>query len=654
MRAARRRAIWTLALVVGALAALAPSTRATLGRVVLHAEDLRRAGVTRLADIVLLVEDWRPTTVDGFTWRGASSLGLYDGRQWQVQVDGKPLAIDIFATSALNRVPVSMTQIDSIEVFTLPAIHNGRFVDAGLIHVHTIRLPAGWSGGARVFAGNETGEPGPYQFTELRTPNVERIGPDYSLDAARGGRAGFARATYAALRSYAYDNATATRNEAIVGGTDLHLDVEGGMGRARLRIGESDHDVLIGGSRFDDFYFLKPYGREIPARARTTLLAASGRLRMGASRSVSYRVGYSRNEVAYRQNALSLDLDWAYDRTYGELELEYAGATNGVTAGFGVERTEVETAFELGRSKLETARVYADTYHRGGGRLENRIGALLLLGEDDVAFNAVWQASAQTRGHRLEANLSYAERVPECDDRIWYWDERGYEFLGDNGVEITRHGSLDVARRASADFAWRPPAARQVTCEARIFWRFLWDQYVERQGYQYDATDKSFLGPVGLFAGERGAVAGVKLAVNVNASKNLETRLVYEFQSDVGADAELAAAWDAVARHHFRVAARYTVNRKFGLWALFSYWSATHWRDYEAVEIQSGGEYAVRLPAIALLDVGLDKWFWHERVRGNVLFRNALDRTVRFHPVGATFDLTVFLQIEVLWGMPRP
>ena len=59
---------------------------------------------------------------------------------------------------------------------------------------------------------------------------------------------------------------------------------------------------------------------------------------------------------------------------------------------------------------------------------------------------------------------------------------------------------------------------------------------------------------------------------------------------------------------------------------------------------------AVDLDDILLLDLGFDNWFWRERLRGNILFRNVLDRTVRFHPIGAAFDLSVYVQVEFVVG----
>ena len=293
-------------------------------------------------------------------------------------------------------------------------------------------------------------------------------------------------------------------------------------------------------------------------------------------------------------------------------------------------------------------------YHRSFiTTLHNQVGVELRLGEDDLAISGAWFGAWRRATNVVQFHFAYVERLTEHDERIWYWDERGYDFLGDNAVSVTRSGPVEVARRASLDATWRSEPHRSWALEGGGFYRLFWNQYMERQAYQFIASDKSFLGPADLTGGQSGDVAGVKLAVEFDGVDGLETRAAYQFQTTVRGDDAFTTAWETVASHYLRVAARYTVNRKFGVWAQLSYWSPTDWHDYADVEVQSGGEYQVGLRENLLVDLGFDKWFWRERIRGNILFRNALDQHIRFHPIGASFDLSVFVQIEVLARMPR-
>ena len=50
------------------------------------------------------------------------------------------------------------------------------------------------------------------------------------------------------------------------------------------------------------------------------------------------------------------------------------------------------------------------------------------------------------------------------------------------------------------------------------------------------------------------------------------------------------------------------------------------------------------------IDITANKWFGHRRVRGSIIFRNLLNQRFRYHPVGATFDLSVLARFEFYLG----
>ena len=557
------------------------------GRVVISAEDIRRAGVTRPAGIVLLVEDWRVTGNDGMSWRGSlGGLSHFDGQQWQVFIDGKPFAMNLFATSALNRLPISMSQIDYVEVFTLPRLHEGDFVDAGLIHFHMLEPEWGWGASGRLMAGNETGEPGPYAFTEFETPNVERIGPDFSFDVTASGEAGEAVGSYTSLRGYAIDPAITNRNNAMMDGEEPSLDIEGLSLRGALEAGRSRHDLFVSSSTFDDLYFLKPYGREVPAVAKSLHLGVSGAVPVGDEDRMRYRLVYARNQLDERRNSLNLDFDFDNSQVDGSLEYDLRGGAVQAAVGVGVRGTSIQSEYDIDHD-ASVVRAYGDLNFRTGDALAHDVSAMIASGSE-VAVNAAWWLRWQTAG-TVHAVVAYNERLPELDDRIWYWQERGYDFLTDNGVAVDRSAELTPARRFSLDVMWRG-SRDGGTLEGCAFYRGLFDQQVETQLYQYTAVDKSFQGPVTVSHGQDGTVYGAKVAGEYTGFDGFKTRVSYTLQRLEG-DADIARAWDAVAEHHFRAVAQYDVNRKFGLWLMLNYWSSTRWHDYADVEEQSGGQY---------------------------------------------------------------
>ena len=70
----------------------------------------------------------------------------------------------------INMLPLNITQIDSVEIISVPQIYNGIFTDYGLIHIHTKSISNGKSMTFFQSAGNETGDPGPYVYTKYKSP----------------------------------------------------------------------------------------------------------------------------------------------------------------------------------------------------------------------------------------------------------------------------------------------------------------------------------------------------------------------------------------------------------------------------------------------------------------------------------------------------
>jgi hypothetical protein len=46
------------------------------------------------------------------------------------------------------------------------------------------------------------------------------------------------------------------------------------------------------------------------------------------------------------------------------------------------------------------------------------------------------------------------------------------------------------------------------------------------------------------------------------------------------------------------------------------------------------------------VDAAAVKWFWEKRFKASVLFRDLLRQAPRYHPIGASFDTSVYVEVE--------
>ena len=128
----------------------------------------------------------------------------------------------------------------------------------------------------------------------------------------------------------------------------------------------------------------------------------------------------------------------------------------------------------------------------------------------------------------------------------------------------------------------------------------------------------------------------------------MQLQSYFRHQRTLDGDILAQRLWEAYPQNRFHQTVTFAPVETFSLWARFQYRETTRWYDYRDIDGQTDGEYSSRLPAYALLDVAIDKWFWRRRIRANLTFRNLLNDTVILHPIGAAFDLGFYIQVELL------
>ena len=220
-------------------------------------EDLRQSGLMRLSDIFLLTDSWDVSTIDGITYQ-ASPIGIssYQHQDWKVFLNGTPIDIDIFGTKALDRIPVDLSQIDHIRISSQPAVIAGQKATSGYLWIVTkstffqknlineakkenfVNFRTGF--------GNETGDPGPYYYTNQFTPNIDKVG-----NIIAGGLSSSNDSTYFSLFykreiGYPTDQAVFHRNNAIAGGYYPRQKLEAYYFDFGRRFNKNSHSVAAG------------------------------------------------------------------------------------------------------------------------------------------------------------------------------------------------------------------------------------------------------------------------------------------------------------------------------------------------------------------------------------------------------------------------
>ncbi|NIM19317.1 MAG: TonB-dependent receptor plug domain-containing protein [Candidatus Latescibacteria bacterium] len=655
-------------------------------RDVLTAKEIQRAGLTRLGDILLLADKWNICTIDGFSWQASpNGLSSFRGQTWVVMVDGQRMNPNLYDSNNLNLLPIVLDEVDSVEIVSSPRIHHGEFTERGLIHIYTRKPAPGVSFRGSVMGGNETGDPGPYRYTEYSSPNVDFIGPDATLTMGYGSRNWYVQGNVATQVHFFRDPAMVARNSRILKAPDSRAlfdrsvsttryetlsflgrlgfdDVWPGMRRvassfkAGITTSRGKHEPFVGYSfarRY--FLFFKPFGREIPVDHRLAHIGQSGTVLLGGDAALTYRLTYSDNQLDKYPNALDVDFDWRIKLFSANIESDFKLKAHRSTAGIEFKRFSLDTSYPLADDAFDILKAYGSLSHSPFESVRQTYGVLAASTDDGTAVKTFasnnWNMNKR---NVLTTHLSFSQRLFEEDNSIWFWTARGYDLLNDQGVVYSIAGEFDKSEQFTVDITWKSHLTSDIQIETGPLYRRFEDTYVEQQSFQFDPQECSFDSPVQILPVKEGQLFGANLSIQHHLSPRLFHQLRYGYRHAFSGDEVFKGIWHSIPKHKATYRFAYAPDRNFRIWGALSYTSSSKWEEYRNIDGQScalAGEavtYSSTVKSSTILDLQIQKWFWKRKLRGDFLCRNAWNEEFRYHPIGATFDLSFYFQLKIL------
>lgn len=685
--------IFSILMIAGVVVhAACPCAAADPGVEVITADEILGAGLTRLGDILLLADSWTVNTKDGFDWQ-ASPNGLSTTREqgWLVMVDGQFMDIRLFDSINLNLLPVPLAAVDSVEIISQPQLYGGRFTDRGLIHIHTRRPGPGISLLGEIVAGNETGDPGPYAYTDLATPNIDAIGPDAAVVFGYHRPEAYVQATISTGIHFFRDPAMLERNTAILDPlpsqaplSDPPVDI-GSPGQPALssvlgRWGFSDvspgmqklsaslrggidgfagrHEPYAGYTETERYFlYVKELGRELPVHTRFAHIGLKGEVAFSSDAMISYRLNHSSHQLRTCPNALDADLNWDRRIISGNIEGRYGNDPASITGGLGWERYAPRTSHVQTDISLNIIRLYTMLQFRPFNDVRQAVGFAAARSDHHTAIQSYISMDWVIHpGQALQAHLSYSERLPEENQGLRYWAQQGLVAWGDLGAVYMTDDRITKSSQFTADLTWRAAVSSRLTITSTASVRYFDDLFFESQSFAFDSTDCSFSSPLYGHGLQAGAVVGTHVRARHRISSGWSHRLSYRYQTDVSGDTYFRQAWQTVPRHRVSYRMEFQSARNIDLWGMLSYLSRSTWPDYspiEGVRCESDGSsttYRQIVDGFLVLDLQVQKWFWHRRLRGELLCRNVWNEVMRYHPIGASFDLTFYAGLRFRLG----
>ncbi len=588
---------------------------------ILTTEDLVRAGITRLSDILELADDWVGSSTEGYHWAMAPLGTSWEASpDWSLYIDGQPVNIQVLNHQSLNVLPLAISEICEVHLHSTPTLINGTIASGGAIDLIRCTPTKGISLKGMFSAGNETGDPGPYKYTAIGGTNVDRTGPTVHGSAAVASQKWYLRVTAGTDEHHSTNPRIRPRVLQLYQGEKDARILQRFLGVESELL---NHRLSAGISQVDDLVFLPIMGREIPLKQEVIVASATfshgrfGYSVSGSSIAFSPREDSDPPSIDLAQRQIMVRA-YGISSVFGKSQLEYGISATGSEAHFGLG----QMGTRLGSFKLYTV-IQPDLL------FDLRMNAMAALTRDDGVIGYEIFAHTSHTKTGLDLRLMLRDRSVASQMNFRSWTERGNRLPG---VEIRSLSSESSQRESiySADLAWS--TGTRVKFALSVGLRSLNHAIRPFTESTLDSTRIS-LRAVTNMVSTRGNIARTSLEVTHYLSEQFTLSVHSTYAYPWSTMHAFRSAWYHRMLLGFR--GEFQPNDRFSLDLRLRYTGSSVWHEYEEASRDTPEFYAMHLPGAVHLHLTIQKRFWKDHLRMSATMRNILDHPHLTHPAGA-------------------
>jgi hypothetical protein len=400
-----------------------------------------------------------------------------------------------------------------------------------------------------------------------------------------------------------------------------------------------ESNLRLSGALFDDMLYSREIAREVPVRYER--LGVAGSFGSEGSPQIAWRTewSWSSRQVRNDARATRIPLDWKENSADVSTTLTTRLLDYRVTGGASLTFLEARSAAG-GVSSIITPRLFGIVETEKGNLSYSLDG---FVGADDSGLaggGSVRLRSTPVPGHLFAFSLAAAQTLPSESNPVAFWAHRGLEVT--NNVQLSYSAREIESRSLSLDMAWQWKPATRTRLQVSSFGRrFSGLRYAERVivtddvGFRVASRD---------YMGAWGSTVGLSASLS-NRSPFGEYTATFDYQTVLAGNELFYNAYATSPRRQFRVDAVHRVGDRFSVKNTLYHYSSSHWNEFDGIEADS--EYSATVPGFVRWDLAVSKRLAKDRVHLSAAVENILNGRVGFHPIGATFDRSLRVQMTV-------
>lgn len=612
-------------------------TNKEISKTIITNNDLKNSGVINISDIFTLLNNWNNSTINGYSFAvSPNNLSLYQNQNVIVLIDGQQIDLGEHHFINLNLIPLTIDQIDTVEVNSFPQLSNGIYAKSGVINFITKKPTKGLSLNFFNSVGNEVGDPGPYVFTQEHSPNVDKLGYLLSFNLNTGGENWYLRSFIKTEENYLTDPAINDRINSISSENKSRMLAASAILNFSALSG--NHHFLFGYTENDDFIFYRQIGHEVPANNILKHIGLNGTFNLTQNIDLNYFIKNSDNELKNLSNSTYSDFFERIKLFLSRVESKYKNKTISVTFGLTFENHQITLRND--NSTFDRITLYTSLNYFLSRNFNYAIDFSTTKQNEKTLLNGTlknfWNI---TPNSNLTFAFSYSQN--------FFFDNIASPFQDSFGNFTNCTISDTKSNLFSSALSYNYSFNNNLKFSLLGDYRHFFDYTLENYNYQQNPTDINIESNYNLKSNEFLKVASGSVEIEHVISEIVKQKLYYGYQTDFEGSYLFKEVWKSFPNHKFVYSINFNFNNSFGIWAKYYFQSETIWNPYRYLDFQSDNKSSSKIKAYSTIDLSVQKWFWQKRIWLNLVFKDILNNHQYFHPIGAGFDMRFYLQFHV-------
>ena len=590
----------------------------------------------------------------------------FEGPQPDYLLDGIPFKPDYFGTSYSQLIPVPLPQINGLETREGMGASEGVIRQAASINFRSEPVPDGVTVFLSGQAGHNTGEPGPWVYDpEQITPNIERFGPWADAGVSLKTGPWYVKGT---VRTHEYkrmDVFVQNRFKSIrsIPETGQTLEVDAITTIGLLETGWQDErfDVRLQAIRSDgkDFFFFQPLGREIPAVLETDQYSAFGKVQLTDRWFIRTLYQQRENAFSHRRNQFNhqfglSESEWTF-RASSFLGTE----SNFVEAGTEIKQADISGELMASPHSYRTDNLFLDgRVQLLGGLHLNTFQDLTFMGQDRVLSSVVSIDLGITSGWSVTLEGGYSELFPHQSNPIDYRVQHGYSIFDELNIPSNIPAEIENSRLTSFSLGNTIRITDDFDISADVEFVNHLALHVPFQPVDYSLAFSTFPGNYTLLENLKGQRLYTDITLKQTVSGRFNHGVIASFSGTRDGDSDYKNYWKTMPEQLVRYRAHFKPFADLELMMNIQYRGETTWEQFDNLEGEQNRSFYDQIPFTTFkfskttpahlnIDFRISKWFWQQRLRGVLLFKNVLNRDLQYHPIGVIEDFGFMSRVEI-------